>query len=87
VLTTKAETTTTEQTNTSDLARVSSSGQDTSVNTQATPVATAPLGTSQQGEIASAALSIPNATLLPVARSTANAPAKAVATAGTARTA
>ncbi|HUR32517.1 MAG TPA: hypothetical protein VM032_01895 [Vicinamibacterales bacterium] len=59
VLTTHAQTTTTEQTNTSDLSRVASSGQETDVNASAAPTVSTPGGTTQQGQIASASLSIP----------------------------
>jgi hypothetical protein len=63
VLTTQAQTTTIAQTNTGDLGRVSSTGQETSVNADAAPAASTPAGSSQTGEIASAALSIPNVTI------------------------
>jgi len=59
VLTTDAQTTTTEQTNTADLSRVASSGQETDVNAGAAPAAATPTGTTQEGQIASASLSIP----------------------------
>jgi hypothetical protein len=60
VLTTHAQTTTTEQTNTADLTRVSSAGQETTVSASAAPVASTPGGASQQGEIASSSLPIAN---------------------------
>jgi len=83
VLTTQAETTTAEQTNTSELARVSSTGQETNVSAESQPATTSPSGTSQLGEIASAALPIPNATIPAVATtSNTNASSKPVATAG-----
>jgi hypothetical protein len=63
VLTTQAQTTTTAQTNTADLGRVSSTGQETSVNADAAQGASTPAGSSQTGEIASAALTIPNVTI------------------------
>jgi hypothetical protein len=63
VLTTQTETTTTEQTNTADLTRVSSKGEETNVQADATPAPSTPAGTSQQGEIASAATSMANATI------------------------
>jgi hypothetical protein len=50
VLTTQAQTTTTEQTKTSDLSRVASSGQETRVAASDKPAAAAPAGTAQQGE-------------------------------------
>src|SRR4029450_3598697 len=49
VLTTDAQTTTTEQTNTADLARVSSAGQETTVSADATPTTATPAGTTQSG--------------------------------------
>src|SRR5688572_23561778 len=63
VLTTQSQTTTTEQTNTADLTRVSSTGQETNVTADATPTASTPGGTSQQGDVASSTTSIANATI------------------------
>ena len=63
VLTTQTQTTTTEQTNTADLTRLSSAGQETNVSADATPAASVPGGTSQQGEVASSGISIANATI------------------------
>jgi LPXTG-motif cell wall-anchored protein len=63
VLTTQTQTTTTEQTNTADLTRISSAGQETNVSADATPTASTPGGSSQQGEIASSSVSIANATI------------------------
>jgi hypothetical protein len=63
VLTTQIQTTTTEQTNTGDLTRISSAGQETNVSADATPTTSTPGGTSQQGEIASSNVSIANATI------------------------
>ncbi|HXH25807.1 MAG TPA: hypothetical protein VNI78_11190 [Vicinamibacterales bacterium] len=59
VLTTKAETTTVEQTNTEELARLGASGQETAVKADAAPTPASPTGTSQQGQIASADIAIP----------------------------
>lgn len=59
VLTTQAQTTMTEQTNTADLSRVGSSGQEAQVSASAAPTAATPTGTTQAGEIAAASLSIP----------------------------
>jgi LPXTG-motif cell wall-anchored protein len=59
VLTTQAQTTTTEQTNTAELSRVGASGQETQVNASATPTASAPTGTTQEGQIAASSMSIP----------------------------
>ncbi|HEU5257153.1 MAG TPA: hypothetical protein VFU28_14270 [Vicinamibacterales bacterium] len=56
VLTTDAQTTTTEQTNTADLSRVGSSGQETDVSASAAPTPAAPSGTTQEGTIASSSL-------------------------------
>jgi hypothetical protein len=58
VLTTQAQTTTTEQTNTAELTRVGSSGLETNVDTSAAPPAAAPTGATQQGQIASSSLAI-----------------------------
>jgi len=77
VLTTQTQTTTTEQTNTGELARLSSAGQETNVAADATPAAANPGGSSQQGEVASTGLSIANATIpsrIDAAASTAAAP-------------
>lgn len=59
VLTTRAETTTVEQTNTDELARLGASGQETAVRADAAPTPASPTGTPQQGEIASADIAIP----------------------------
>lgn len=79
VLTTDAQTTTAEQTNTADLLRVGSRGQETDVSASAAPTAATPSGTTQQGHIASSSLSIstpsiPAAGGAPVATSIARAP-------------
>jgi hypothetical protein len=58
ILTTQAQTTTTDQTNTADLSRVGASGQETSVSASAAPNAATPTGTTQEGQIASSSLSI-----------------------------
>jgi hypothetical protein len=63
VLTTQSASTTTEQTNTPDLARVSSGGQETSVDSAASPSAAAPMGTSQQGELAASSIAITTPTI------------------------
>ena len=78
VLTTDAQTTTTEQTNTAELSRVGSSGQETDVSASAAPTAATPGGTTQEGTIAASSLSIatpsiPAAGSAPVATSTASA--------------
>jgi|KBSSwiStaDraftv2_1062776.scaffolds.fasta_scaffold373217_2 hypothetical protein len=59
VLTTDAQTTTTEQTNTAELSRVGASGQETDVNAGAAPTAATPTGTTQEGQIAASSISIP----------------------------
>src|SRR4029450_4091536 len=56
VLTTQAQTTTTEQTNTAELSRVGSSGQETDVSASVAPTPAAPSGTAQEGTIASSSL-------------------------------
>lgn len=84
VLTTHASTTTAEQTNTQELARISSTGEETSFDAAAAPIAAAASGTTQEGAVASSALSIPNATV-PAAVTASGAPASAV-TANAART-
>ena len=58
VLTTDAQTTTTEQTNTAELSRVDSSGQETDVSANAAPTAGAVTGTTQEGQLASSSLSL-----------------------------
>jgi hypothetical protein len=63
VLTTQTQTTTTEQTNTADLTRISSGGQEANLSADSTPAASTPGGTNQQGEVASSSLSIANATI------------------------
>jgi hypothetical protein len=63
VLTTQIQTTTTEQTNTADLTRITSAGQESHVSADATPAASTPGGTSQQGEVASSSISIANASI------------------------
>jgi hypothetical protein len=79
VLTTDAQTTTSEQTNTADLSRVGSSGQETDVSASVAPTAATPTGATQEGRIASSSLSIatpaiPAAVSAPVATSTASTP-------------
>lgn len=59
VLTTQAQTTTAEQTNTADLSRIAAGGEETQVSSSAAPTAATPSGATQQGEVASSALSIP----------------------------
>ena len=78
VLTTDAQTTTTEQTNTAELSRVGSSGQETDVSASAAPTPATPGGTTQEGTIAASSLSIatpsiPAAGSAPIATSTASA--------------
>ena len=88
VLTTDAQTTTTEQTNTAELSRVGSSGQETDVSASAAPTAATPTGTTQEGTIASSSLSIatpsiPASANTPVATSTASAQTSTSGTAST----
>ena len=79
VLTTDAQTTTTEHTNTADLSRVGSSGEYTDVSASAAPIAATPTGAIQEGQIASSSLSIATPSIpavgsAPVATSIASAP-------------
>ena len=60
VLTTKQQTTTTAQTETSDLTRISSAGEETAVDLTTKPTPSAPLGTTGAGEVASPSLVIPS---------------------------
>jgi hypothetical protein len=87
VLTTDAQTTTTEQTNTAELSRVGSSGRETDVSASAAPTAAAPSGTTQEGTIASSSLSIATPSIPAIgnapAPSTASAQTPAVATGST----
>ena len=87
VLTTDAQTTTTEQTNTAELSRVGSSGQETDVSATAAPTAAVPTGTTQEGTIASSAISITTPSIPAIGNapvlSTASAQTPAVATGST----
>ena len=58
VLTTQAPTTTIEQTNTADLSRVSSSGEETQVSAEAAPSSLSPAGTAHEGQLAASSISI-----------------------------
>ena len=60
VLTTKAQTTTTAQTETNELTRISSAGQETAVDLNAKPTPSTPTGTSGAGEVASPSIVIPS---------------------------
>ena len=60
VLTTKAQTTTTAQTETDQLTRVSSTGQETAVDTNVKPEPSTPTGEIGGGEVASETLVIPS---------------------------
>jgi hypothetical protein len=60
VLTTKAQTMTTAQTDTDQLTRISSTGQETAVDPSAAPKPSAPTGTVEAGEVASPSLIIPS---------------------------
>jgi hypothetical protein len=66
VLTTAAQTTTTEQTNTSNIVRLSSEGNETKVNADSKPTPSAPTGTAQQGEVAPASIVIPRVVVVVV---------------------
>jgi hypothetical protein len=76
VLTTQAQTTTTEQTNTADLSRLASGGEETHVSASTEPTAAAPSGGAQAGQLASSALSI----LTPSIPAVGSAPVPAPAT-------
>jgi hypothetical protein len=83
VLTTKAETTTPAQTDTSDLARVSSSGSETAVNADTKPVSANPTGTAQAGTIASSELSLPKVDVPAVTNAASTSASNPVPTTGT----
>ena len=73
VLTTQGHTTTTEQTNTADLSRMASGGQETQMSASAAPTA-APGGSQQEGQIASSSLSIPTPSIPAVGGASSAAP-------------
>lgn len=73
VLTTQAHTTTAAQTNTRDLARISSTGQDSGVSASNAPAA--PTGTNQRGEIAASSITVRNDTVATPADPSSNASA------------
>jgi hypothetical protein len=58
VLTTRQASTTANQTNTTDLTRVSGNGQETQVSAGSNPTAAAPRGKAQQGEAAPSSLTM-----------------------------
>jgi hypothetical protein len=60
VLTTQAQTTTTAQTETNELTRISSAGQETAVDLNAKPTPSNPTGERGAGEVASPSLVIPS---------------------------
>jgi hypothetical protein len=60
VLTTKAETTTAQQTGTGDLVRIGSNGQETAVDRHSKPAASSSTGASQQGENAPSSVKVPS---------------------------
>jgi hypothetical protein len=85
VLTTQAQTTTTAQTHSADLLRISSTGQETTVDSDTKPSAAAPAGTNQEGTIASSSISIPVSPVPRVTqRNAENFSTRPAATAGTA---
>jgi hypothetical protein len=59
VPTTESQTATTEQTNTSNLVRLSANGQETKLTAASKPAAVAPSGTPQQGQVAPSSIDIP----------------------------
>ena len=87
VLTTQAPTTTTEQTNTADLSRLASGGQETYVTAADDPTAATPTGGTQEGQLASASMSIPTPSIpaVPRANAAAAAASEQTASAETAR--
>jgi len=82
VLTTQAQTTRTEETNTPDLSRIASGGQETQVGSGAAPTASTPVGGSQEGRIASSSIAMP----VPVIPVIGNTPTGQTASASPART-
>jgi hypothetical protein len=60
VLTTKAQTTTTAQTETEQLTRISSTGQETAVDMNAKPTSSTPSGETEGGTVASPTMVIPS---------------------------
>ena len=65
VLTTQAATTTTEQTNTADLSRISSNGQETKVSAGSKATASNPKGKAQEGTRAPTSISVSNPSVPP----------------------
>jgi hypothetical protein len=63
VLTTQAATTTTDQTNTPHLSRLSSGGMETSVDSAAAPGSVTPAGASREGELAAPSIAISTPTI------------------------
>jgi hypothetical protein len=86
VLTTQAQTTATEQTNTSELTRVGSSGQETQVSATTAPAASTPTGGTQEGQIASSSISIATPTVPAVASAGGAVPPNQTASTSRART-
>ena len=77
VLTTEAQTTATEQTNTADLSRLASGGQETEVNPSAAPSAATPTGETHEGKVAASSLSIPTPSIPAVGAAAVTQPAAA----------
>lgn len=65
VLTTQSQTTTTEETNTANLTRLSSTGQEANLSADVTPTASTPGGTNQPGVTASSTLAIASPVIPP----------------------
>jgi len=70
VLTTAAQTTTTDQTNTSNVVRLSSEGNETKVDADSKPAPAAPAGTPLQGAAAPASIDIPRVVIVVVPAAT-----------------
>jgi LPXTG-motif cell wall-anchored protein len=69
VLTTQSQTTTTDQTNTAGVSRISSNGQETRVAGGSNPsTSSAPSGVAQRGDLAPASIAIPAAPVALVAK-------------------
>jgi hypothetical protein len=86
VLTTQAASTTTAQTHSTDLARVSASGQETTIASAAPPSAATPTGASQQGELAASSIAIDTPPIPSAVTAAAATPATSAAEPGTAPT-
>jgi hypothetical protein len=66
VLTTAAQTTTSDQTNTGNIVRLSADGRETAVNASSKPAPSAPTGAARQGDVAPASIAIPRVVVVVV---------------------